>query len=158
MSPSPMENEYRCNCAQGQWLPGPHCEGFHEWELEAHGSYGKLLATAAHLQKAWCSAHHSREDFPHSLGACSPEGFFFFCDLFFCNLLRVRYSTRFQVNGEVEWKSKNEDCQRIPFNFLQFPATLRQLSEIPSTPHPKHMCVKRGGKSRNWERCPLGPN
>lgn len=110
MSPSPLENEYRGNCAQGQWLPGPHCEGFHEWELEAQGSYGKLLATAAHLQKAWCWVHHSREDLPHSLGACSPEAFFFFCDLFFCNPLRVRYSTRFQVNGEVEWKSKNEDC------------------------------------------------
>lgn len=90
----------------------------------------KLLATAANLQKAWCSVCRSSRDSPHSLSACSPEAFFSFC-----NPMRARYPTGLHINGKwgegQEWRPLEDS---VPFSPV--PEILRHLSEMLSTPHP----------------------
>lgn len=100
---------------QEQLCPGPVAartslqKTFTSGNSHQRGAVAQLLAPTVHPCEAWCSARRSREDLPHSLNACSPDGFFSFCgDLFFCNSLRVWHSTGFQVNGEVECRSKNQ--------------------------------------------------
>lgn len=125
----PMESEYRSNCAQGQ---GHSLQKVFTCGNSQHreAMASKLLATAANLQKAWCSVCRSSRDSPHSLSACSPEAFFSFC-----NPIRARYPTRLHINGK--WK-EGQEWRPLEYSiqFSPVPEILRHLSEMPSTPHP----------------------